>query len=139
MIHVSVGSPAGTCSVASAPFFRYVVRFSEIGLPLLADERDALALLDAIPNAFEELDESAGRGWRIVPATSLEDWPVLEVTPAHLRRALETARRLLWQHAAPVGISAPEIVSVDEEIEKILTVIARAEVAGFAVNLSYVS
>jgi hypothetical protein len=78
-------------------------------------------------------------GWRVVPATSDEDWPVLEVTPQRLRSALETARRLLWENAVPVGISAIEIVSVEEEIDNVLVVLARAEAAGFSVNVSYVS
>ncbi|MBV9103516.1 MAG: hypothetical protein JO060_07980 [Candidatus Eremiobacteraeota bacterium] len=139
MVHVSVGSPAGTYSVASASFFRYVVRLADTGLPLRAADRDAVDVLAAIPNAFVDEDEMSGRGWRVVPAASDEDWPVLEVTPQRLRGALQTARRILWENAAPVGISALEIVSVDEEIDKVLAVLARAEAAGFSVNVSYVS
>jgi hypothetical protein len=139
MIHVSVGSPAGTYSVGSMPFFRYVVRLSEMDLPLHAVDRESLDVLAAIPNAFIDDEEFAGRGWRIVPPASLDDWSVLEVTPQRLRSALQTARRVLWEHASPVGISAPEIVSVDEEIENVLAVVERAEAAGFSVNLSYVS
>jgi len=139
MIHVSVGSPAGAYSVGNTAFFRYVVRLSDIGLALRPADREAVALLSAIPNAFVDEDEISGNGWRVVPAASLEDWPVLEATPQRLRAALETARRLLWENAAPVGISAKEIVSIDEEVENVLSVLARAEAAGFSVNVTYVS
>ena len=74
-----------------------------------------------------------------MPASSYEDWPVLEATPQRLRRALEAARRILWENAAPVGISAREIVSIDEEIENVLSILHRAEAAGFSVSVSYVS
>ena len=53
--------------------------------------------------------------------------------------SLQTARRLLWEHAAPNGISAREVVAVDEEIENILGVLQRAEAGGFSVVVSYVS
>jgi hypothetical protein len=139
MISVSVGSPAGAYSVGDAAFFRYVVRLSDIGLRLRPADREAVDLLSAIPNAFVDEDELSGNGWRVVPAASLEDWPVLEATPQRLRAALETARRLLWENAAPVGISAKEIVGIDDEIEKVLSVLARAEAAGFSVNVTYVS
>jgi len=139
MIHVNVGSPVGTYSVSTGSFFRYVVRLSEQGLTLGAADREALGILDAIPNAFVDDDETSGHGWRVVPASSMEDWAVLEATPQRLRSALLTARRLLWEHAAPVGITAQEIVSVEEEIEKVLAVLQRAEAAGFSVNVSYVS
>ena len=136
---MSVGSPAGAYSVGDAAFFRYVVRLSDIGLRLRPADREAVDLLSAIPNAFVDEDELSGNGWRVVPAASLEDWPVLEATPQRLRAALETARRLLWENAAPVGISAKEIVGIDDEIEKVLSVLARAEAAGFSVNVTYVS
>jgi hypothetical protein len=139
MVRVNVGSPAGTYSVGGAAFFRYVVRLSDVGLPLRPADRDAIDLLGAIPNAFVDEDEYSGNGWRVVPAASYEDWPVLEATPARLRIALETARRLLWENAAPVGISAREISSIDDEIENVLAVLARAEAAGMCVNVSYVS
>jgi hypothetical protein len=139
MIHVSVGSPAGTYSVGNSSFFRYVVRLVDAGLRLGPYERAAVDVLAAIPNAFVDEEELSGMGWRVVPATSDEDWPVLEVTPQRLRSALETARRLLWENAVPVGISAIEIVSVEEEIDNVLVVLARAEAAGFSVNVSYVS
>jgi hypothetical protein len=109
-----------------------------MGLPLEPAERDAIELLAAIPNAMVDEEELAGRGWRVVPASSYEDWPVLEATPQRLRTALQTARRLLWQHAAPAGITAREIVNIDEEIDKVLAVLQRAEAAGFSVNVSYV-
>jgi hypothetical protein len=139
MILVSVGSPAGAYSVGNAAFFRYVVRLSEFGLHMRPGDREALDLLSAIPNAFVDEDELSGNGWRVVPATTLEDWPVLEATPQRLRTALETARKLLWENAAPVGISAKEIVAIDDEIENVLSVLARAEAAGFSVNITYVS
>ena len=139
MVHVNVGSPAGTYSVENASFFRYVVRLADAGLRLRPSDHEAVQVLAAIPNAFVDEDEVSGRGWRVVPAASEEDWPVLEVTPQRLRSALQTARRILWENAAPVGISAPEIVSVDEEIDNVLAVLARAEAAGFSVSVSYVS
>lgn len=139
MVHVSVGSPAGTYSVGNSSFFRYVVRLADAGLRLGPYERAAVNVLAAIPNAFVDEEELSGMGWRVVPAASDEDWPVLEVTPQRLRSALETARRLLWENAVPVGISALEIVSVEEEIDNVLVILARAEAAGFSVNVSYVS
>ncbi|MBC5811322.1 MAG: hypothetical protein GIW95_10815, partial [Candidatus Eremiobacteraeota bacterium] len=74
-----------------------------------------------------------------VPASGYEDWPVLEVTPQRLRNALQTARRLLWEHAAPNGISAREVVAVDEEIDNVLGILHRAEAGGYSVVVSYVS
>jgi hypothetical protein len=139
MIHVSVGSPAGTYNVAGTPFFRYIVRLLDVGLPLRPLERDALSILAAIPNASLDEEELSGHGWRIVPAASLEDWPVLEATPQRLRTAFQTARRLLWEYATPVGISAREIVAVEEELDNVLGVLASAEAAGYSVNVSYVS
>jgi hypothetical protein len=139
MIHVNVGSPAGTYSVGSTAFFRYVVRLSDIGLPMRPADRDATDVLGAIPNAYVDEDEYSGNGWRVVPASSYEDWPVLEATPERLRYALETARRVLWENAAPAGITARDISSIDDEIENVLSVLARAESAGFSVNVSYVS
>jgi hypothetical protein len=139
MVHVNVGSPAGSYSVGSPSFFRYVVRLGAVELPLLPAEREALDILAAIPNASIDEDEIAGRGWRVIPAMSNDDWPVLEVTPQRIRSALQTARRLLWTHASPVGISAPEIVSVEEELDHVLAMVDRAEAAGFSVNISYVA
>jgi hypothetical protein len=112
---------------------------SDAGFKLRPADREAIDVLGAIPNAFVDEEELSGSGWRVVPATSYEDWPVLEATPQRLRRALEAARRILWENAAPVGISAREIVSVDEEIENVLAVLQQAEAAGFSVNVSYVS
>ncbi len=139
MVHVNVGSPAGTYSVGGIAFFRYVVRLGDVGLVLRPADRDAIDILAAIPNAYVDEDEYSGNGWRVVPASSYEDWPVLEATPQRLRMALETARRLLWENAAPVGITAREISSIDDEIENVLSVLERAEAAGFSVNVSYVS
>ncbi len=138
-VHVNVGSRAGGTTVGSASFFRYILRLSEMGLPLGAHERDALDMLAAIPHAFFDDDVLSGKGWRIVPAASLDDWPVLESSPQRLRDALETARRVLWEHAAPVGISAREIVGIEEELDKVLIVLQQAEAAGVSVNISYVS
>ena len=139
LILVNVGSPAGAYSVGGTAFYRYVVRLSDVGLPLRQADRDATDILSAIPNANVDEDEYSGNGWRVVPASSYEDWPVLEATPQRLRMALETARRVLWEHAAPAGITAREISSIDDEIENVLAVVARAEAAGFSVNVSYVS
>ncbi|MBC5798563.1 MAG: hypothetical protein GIX03_03630 [Candidatus Eremiobacteraeota bacterium] len=139
MVHVNVGSPAGTYSVGGTAFFRYVVRLADMGLALRPADRAAIDVLGAIPNAYVDEDEYSGNGWRVVPAMSYEDWPVLEATPERLRTALETARRVLWEQAAPAGISAREISSIDDEIENVLAVLARAEAAGFSVNVTYVS
>jgi hypothetical protein len=139
VVHVNVSSPAGTYSIGDPAFYRWVVRLSDADLPLRPADREAIDILGAIPNAFTDEEEISGRGWRVVPATSFEDWPVLEATPQRLRSALETARRVLWEHAAPVGISAREIVSVDDEIEHVLLILQRAEAGGFSVNVSYVS
>ena len=139
-VHISVASPAGTYTVGNASFFRYIVRLAEAGLALRADEREALDLLAAIPHAFfDDEDLQWGRGWRVVPAASLDDWPVLESTPQRVRSALETARRILWENAAPVGVSAREIVSIEDELDAVFSVLERAEEAGFPVEISYVS
>ena len=58
---------------------------------------------------------------------------------AALATAFETARRVIWENAAPAGITARDIDSIEEEMERVLAVIARAEDAGFSVNVSYVS
>ncbi len=139
MVHVNVGSPAGAYSVGGTAFFRYVVRLADAGLPLRPAERAAIDILGAIPNAYVDEDEYSGNGWRVVPAMSYEDWPVLEASPERLRTALETARRVLWEQAAPAGISARELSTIDDEIENVLAVLARAEAFGFSVNVSYVS
>ncbi len=139
MVHVNVSSPAGSYSSGNPAFYRWVVRLCDAGLPLRQADLEAIDLLAAIPHAFMDEEEISGKGWRVVPAASMEDWPVLEATPQRLRRALETARRVLWEHAAPTGISAREVVSVDEEIEHVLAILQRAEAAGFSVNISYVS
>lgn len=136
---MNVGSPAGTYSVGSTAFFRYVVRLSDVGLVLRPVDQAAIDILSAIPNAYVDEDEYSGNGWRVVPASTYEDWPVLEATPERFRNALETARRLLWENAQPVGITAREISLIDDEIEIVLAVLARAEAAGFSVNVTYVS
>ncbi|GAC1565095.1 MAG: hypothetical protein NVS3B17_21830 [Vulcanimicrobiaceae bacterium] len=139
MVHVNVGSPAGAYSVGSTAFFRYVVRLTDVGLTLRPADAAAIDLLGAIPNAFADEDEYSGNGWRVVPAATFEDWPVLEATPERFRHALETARRLLWENAQPVGITAREISLIDDEIENVLAVLARAEAAGYSVNVTYAS
>lgn len=139
MVHVNVGSPAGAYSVGGSAFFRYVVRLADVGLRLRPADRAAIDVLGAIPNAYVDEDEYSGNGWRVVPAMSYQDWPVLEATPERLRTALETARRVLWEQAAPAGITAREISTIDDEIENVLAVLARAEAAGFSVNVTYVS
>lgn len=139
-VHVSVASQAGTYTVGSASFFRYIVRLAEAGLPLHAEDREALEMLAAIPHAFIDDDDLTwGRGWRVVPAASLDDWPVLESTPQRVRAAFETARRILWENAAPVGISAREIVSIENELDEVFSILERAEKAGVPVNISYVT
>jgi hypothetical protein len=139
MVHVSIASLAGGYTVANSSFFRYVLRLSEAGLALKPADARALDVLAAIPHAFDDDDVLSGDGWRVVPPTSLEDWAVLEATPQRLRAALQTARRVLWQHAAPAGISAGDIVDVDTEIDNVLGVLQRAEAAGCSVNISYCS
>ncbi|MGH7727993.1 MAG: hypothetical protein ACREM2_04265 [Vulcanimicrobiaceae bacterium] len=139
MVHVSVGSLAGACSVGEPAFFRYVVRLSEVGFPLGPAEREATAILSAIPNAYADDEEDFGIGWRVVPAGGDADWSVLETSPQRLRKALETARRLLWTHAGPFAISARELVAIEDELERVLGVVARAEAGGYSVNVSYVS
>jgi hypothetical protein len=140
MVHVSVASPAGSYTVGNPSFFRFIVRLAEADLALRTDDREALEMLAAIPHAFFDEDELAwGRGWRVVPAASLDDWPVLESTPRRIRDALETARRILWENAAPVGVSAREIVAIEDELDAVFAVLQRAEEAGCPVNISYVS
>lgn len=139
-VNVSVASPAGTYTVGDASFFRYIVRLAEADLTLSGPDREALEMLAAIPHAFFDDEEFVwGRGWRVVPPVSLDDWPVLESTPQRIRAALETARRILWENAAPVGVSAREIVSIENELDAVYAVLRRAEEAGVPVNISYVS
>lgn len=140
-VHISVTSPAGAYTVGNASFFKYLLKLAGSGLPLHAHERDALAMLTAIPHAFfdEEEDAQSGLGWRVVPADSLDDWPVLESTPQRFRAALQTARRILWEQADPVGMSATEIVAIENELDELFSVLRGAEEAGFPVNVSYVS
>ena len=139
MISVSVGSPAGMCSVASPAFYRYVLRLAEAPLHASAVDRAHLDVLANVPHAYADEEECSGDGWRIVPAVSYEDWPVLEATPQRLRAAFQTARRLLWTNAGPVGISAGDMMAVDTQIDSVLGVLHQAEAGGFSVNVSYVS
>jgi hypothetical protein len=139
-VHISVASPAGAYTVGNTSFFRYILRLAEAGLPLRGDEREALEMLAAVPHAFfDEDDPSWGRGWRIVPPATLDDWPVLETTPQRIRAAFETARRILWENAAPVGVSARDIVAIENELDEVFSILERAEKAGVPVNISYVS
>ena len=139
MISVSVGSPAGMCTVASLAFYRYVLRLAEAPLHASAVDRAHLDVLANVPHAYADEEECSGDGWRIVPAVSYEDWPVLEATPQRLRAAFQTARRLLWTNAGPVGISAGDMIAVDTQIDSVLGVLHQAEAGGFSVNVSYVS
>lgn len=139
-VNISVASRAGTYTVGNASFFRYIVRLAEANLALSVTEREALEMLAAIPHAFFDDEELVwGRGWRVVPPVSLDDWPVLETTPQRIRAAFETARRILWENAAPVGVSAREIVAIENEFDEVFAVLKRAEDAGVPVNVSYVS
>lgn len=139
-VNVSVASPAGTYTVGNASFFRYIVRLAEARLNLSGTDRELLEMLAAIPHAFFDDDELLwGRGWRVIPPVSLDDWPVLESTPQRIRAALETARRILWENAAPIGVSAREIVAIENELDEVFAVLKRAEDAGVPVNISYVS
>jgi hypothetical protein len=142
LVHVNVASPAGAYTVGNASFFRYVLRLAELGLSLTGSDREALDILSAIPHAFdaeEEVPRLSGAGWRIVPAQGDLDWPVLEATPQRLRTAFERARTLLWNNAARVQVSARDISAIEEELDAVYGVLMRAEAAGFAVNVSYVS
>jgi hypothetical protein len=139
MISLNVGLGAGGCSIGSPSFYRYVLRLCESDLPLSHDERILLEPLGAVPHAYYEESPTVGNGWRVIPAASDEDWSVLEATPQRLRSALETARRVLWRSAVPVGISAEQIIDVESEIETVLAVLQKAEDAGLSVSLSYVS
>src|SRR3984893_585386 len=139
MISVSVGSPAGMCTVANPAFYRYVLRLGEAQLHASPLDRAQLDVLANVPHAYADEEECSGDGWRIVPAASYEDWPVLEATPQRLRAAFQTARRLLWANAGPVGISAVELMGIDAEIDLVLGVLQQAEAGGFTVSVSYVS
>lgn len=139
MISINVGSPAGMCSVANPAFYRYILRLAEAPVHASAHDRAQLEMLANVPHAFADEEECSGDGWRIVPAVSYEDWPVLEATPQRLRAAFQTARRLLWANAGPVGISAGDMISVDKEVEAVLGVLHQAEARGYSVNVSYVS
>jgi len=139
MVHVNVASPAGSYTVGSTSFFRYILRLAEMGLRLGPSDNEAVEMLASIPHAFFDDGIASGNGWRIVPPVSLEDWPVMEATPQRLRNALQTARRILWENAAPVGVTAVDIVRIEEELDAVLGILQRAEAAGFPVNISYVS
>ncbi|MGB8265572.1 MAG: hypothetical protein WCE44_04560 [Candidatus Velthaea sp.] len=136
---MSVGSPAGMFTVGNPAFYRFVLRLGDTDAEMSERDRAVLDVLAAVPHASSDEPENSGDGWRIVPAQSFEDWPVLEATPQRLRAAFQTARRVLWQQAAPVGITAGELVTIDADIEAVLSVLHRAEVRGYSVNVSYVS
>jgi hypothetical protein len=140
-VHISVTSPAGAYTVGNASFFKYIVKLTGSGVHLHAHEREALTMLAAIPHAFfdAEDDPQSGMGWRVVPPESIDDWPVLESTPQRFRAALQTARRILWEQAEPVGVSAGEIVAIEDELDELFSVLRSAEEAGFPVNVSYVT
>jgi hypothetical protein len=139
MVSVSVGSPAGMCSVANSSFYHYIIRLAEADVAITTLDRANLDVLANVPHAYADEVECSGDGWRIVPAASYDDWPVLEATPQRLRAAFQTARRLLWANAGPVGISAGEIIELDSDIDSVLSVLHQAEAGGFSVNVSYVS
>jgi hypothetical protein len=142
LIHVNVASPAGTYTVGNSAFFRYIVRLTEMGLPLARLDQEAVDILAAIPHAFDpdqEVPLISGRGWRIVPARGELDWPVLEATPERLHSAFERARGILWTHAARFRVSAREITAIEEELDAVYGVLMRAQAAGVPVNISYVA
>jgi hypothetical protein len=140
LVHVNVASAAGTYTVGSAPFFRYILRLGELGLPLSLADQEAVDVLAAVPHALDAAEVSflSGRGWRVVPAQGELDWPVLEATPERLRSALERARSILWTHAARFRVTAGEIAAIEEELDAVYGVLMRAQAAGVAVNVSYV-
>ena len=139
MVHVSVGSLAGSYNVSNVSFYRYVVRLADVGLPLRPAERDALALLAAIPDAAYEEEQLFGPGWRVVPASSMEDWPVLEGDAAALAACAGDGTPGAVGERASGRHHGCEIESVDDEIEHVMSVLARAEAAGVSVNVSYAS
>jgi hypothetical protein len=142
LIHVSVASAAGAYTVGNSSFFRYIVRLTELGLPLSHLDQEAVDVLAAIPHAFDaeqEVPLISGRGWRVVPAQGELDWPVLEATPERLHSAFERARGILWTHAARFRVSAREITAIEEELDAVYAVLMRAQAAGVAVNISYVA
>jgi hypothetical protein len=138
MVNVNLGSPAGMYAVAEPAFYRYVIRLAEADIARSTLDRANLDVLAAVPHAYADEVESSGDGWRIVPAASYDDWSVLEATPQRLRAAFQTARRLLWANAGPVGISAGDMITVDAEIDSVLGVLHDAEAGGFSVNVNYV-
>lgn len=138
MVNVSIGSPAGMCTVANGSFYRYVLRLAEAELALSPADQAQLDVLAAVPHATSDEESTSGDGWRIIPAMSYEDWPVLEATPQRLRAAFQTARRVLWRHSVPVGITAGELVTIDADIDAVLGVLRRAEAVGYSVNISCV-
>src|SRR6185437_4754885 len=111
-------------------FYRYVLRLADTDVPVTPQDLANIDLLSNVPHAYADEVECSGDGWRIVPATSYEDWPVLEATPQRLRTAVVTAQRLLWANAGPVGISAGELMNVDAEIDSMLGVLRQAEAGG---------
>lgn len=125
--------------MANASFYRYVIRLAEADVATTTLDRANLDVLANVPHAFSDEVECSGDGWRIVPAASYDDWPVLEATPQRLRAAFQTARRLLWANAGPVGISAGEMIDVDSDIDSVLGVLRQAEAGGYSVNVSYVT
>ncbi len=138
-MHISVASTAGAYTVGNPSLFRYIMLLANSGVPLRSHEREALEMLVAIPHAFfEEEDAQWGHGWRVVPAATLDDWPVLESTPQRFRHALETARRMLWERAGAVGVSAADIVAIEDELDQVFGVLESAESAGVPVTISYV-
>jgi hypothetical protein len=142
LIHVSVASAAGAYTVGNSSFFRYIVRLTELGLPLERQDQEAVDILAAIPHAFEqerEAGRASGRGWRVVPAQNDLDWPVLEATPERLHSAFERARGILWTHAARFHVSAREITAIEEELDAVYGVLMCAEAASVPVNISYVA
>jgi len=142
LVHISVASPAGAYTVGNSSFFRYIVRLAEMDLQLSRADQEAVDVLAAIPHAFEneeEVPSISGRGWRVVPARSDLDWPVLEATPERLHSAFERARSILWAHAARFHVSAAEMAAIEEELDAVYGVLMRAQAAGVAVNVSYVA
>lgn len=142
LIHVNVACVAGAYTVGSTPFFRYILRLGELGLPLSLADQEAVDVLAAVPHALsaeEEIALLSGRGWRVVPAQGDLDWPVLEATPERLHSALERARSLLWTHAARFAVTAREMAAIEEELDAVYGVLMRAQAAGVAVNVSYVA
>jgi len=89
-------------------------------------------------HAYADEVECSGDGWRIVPAASYDDWPVLEATPQRLRAAFQTAR-VSYGRTRVRSASAPvnDRRRFGHRLRAQRTPPGRGR--GYSVNVSYVS